>query len=138
MVISLLVVIIVSIALIGYLVFLIKRICFDGDDYYDPDEDSLPDTGNIMIATQIKRDILEIREEVEKLIDSTIKLNSLSKETLEKLREQTKGEPVNSPEYKMLVNQILKELQQFRNTHTDKDCECLIGRAIRVLSQLTF
>lgn len=125
-------------ALIGFVVFLTKQTDSNENNRRDSDlnKDDLLGTGNKMIAAQIKRDIVEIRGEVDKLVDSAIKLNESSREILERLKDQAKDEPVTSAEYKMLVRQILKEIQAVRNANTSKDYEYLVGRAIKVLSQL--
>ena len=124
-------------AVIG-LVLLIKQQNYNESAHSNLDKDDLLDTGNLMIATQIKIDIGKIRMEIDKLTDSAIRLNESSREILERLRDQAKDEPLNSSEFRMLVRQVLKEFQEFRCAHPDKDYEFLVGRAIKVLSQLTF
>ncbi|MDP3710689.1 MAG: hypothetical protein Q8R29_03125 [bacterium] len=124
--------------LIGFVIFFTRQANREENLRDSAEKDDLLGTGNKMIATQIKRDIVEIRREVDKLIDSAVKLNELSQETLEKLRERAKDEPITSAEFKMLVRQTLKEFQEIRNMHPDKDYEYLVGRAIKILLQLAY
>lgn len=124
--------------IIGFFILLTKRTDGHNNPSSNQDKDDLLGTGNVMIATQIKRDIAEIRMEVDKLIDSAIRLDESSREILERLRDQAKDEPIVSYEYKMLVRQILKEIQAVRNANATKDYEYLVGRIIKILWQLNF
>lgn len=126
-------------ALIAFVFFLTKQVNHDENNHRNQAEkDDLLGTGSVIIATQIKRDIVEIRKEVDKLIDFAIRSNELSRETLETLRDKAKDEPITSAEYKMLVRRVLKEFQEIRNLHPEKDYEYVVGRAIKVLSQLAY